>query len=297
MRIFLLPISTRRTLIYCEKLASSHAASSTPSAPASISPLPLSTFPDRVVARANTTWADWERAPKGWKKTLTEYGNRAFSRIPFEEWGLKSLPALHESTRANAVVTDVVFPGRFMPEGKVVETLKRIATEREALHRRRLVGSVVAMPFTIPVGLIPVLPNIPFIYLAFRAWSHYKAWFGGRYLGYLLARGLVRPRGSRVLDGLYARGLMEGAVEKGSADAKGRVKARVEEKEVERLAGEVWARDAQGEEVLVLREWNGQAIAEEFKLPEMEVEIERAVEQVAKAIMEAKGKKEIEKKE
>lgn len=90
---------------------------------------------------------------------------------------------------------------------------------------------------------------------------------------------------------------MEGAVEKGSADAKGRVKARVEEKEVERLAGEVWARDAQGEEVLVLREWNGQAIAEEFKLPEMEVEIERAVEQVAKAIMEAKGKKEIEKKE
>ncbi|KAF2224720.1 mitochondrial K+-H+ exchange-related-domain-containing protein [Elsinoe ampelina] len=285
MRIFLLPISTRRTLIYCEKLPSTSPAST------SLSPFPLSNLPDRIVARANNTWADWERAPTGWKKTLTGYGNRAFARIPFEEWGLKSLPALHESTKERAGRTEVVFPGKFVEGGAgrrgVLAALERLSREREGLHRRRLVGSVVAMPFTIPVGLIPVLPNVPFIYLAFRAWSHYKAWYGGRYLAWLLGKGWVVPRGSKVLDELYARGFLEGEGGKGG----GKVRVRVEEAEVERVAREVKDRDAKGEEVLVLKAWNGQAIAEEFKLPEMEVEIERAVEQVQKAIEEAKTAK------
>ncbi|KAF4552801.1 putative mitochondrial K+-H+ exchange-related protein [Elsinoe fawcettii] len=278
MRIFLLPISTRRTLIYCEKLPSTSPASS------SLLPFPLATFPDRIVARANTTWADWERVPTGWKKTLTTYGNRAFARIPFEEWGLKSLPALHEGTKERAERTEVVYPGRFMEGGKVMETLRRLSTEREGLHKRRLVGSVVAMPFTIPVGLIPVLPNVPFIYLAFRAWSHYKAWYGGRYLAWLLGKGWVVPRESRVLDELYARGLLDA----GKAKGDGKVKARLQDKEVDRLAREVKENEADGQEILILKAWNGQAIAEEFKLPEMEVEIERAVEQVQKAIQESK---------
>lgn len=38
------------------------------------------------------------------------------------------------------------------------------------------------------------------------------------------------------------------------------------------------------EDVMVLQRWNGKLIAERFKLPEMEVEIERAVEQVEQSI-------------
>lgn len=38
------------------------------------------------------------------------------------------------------------------------------------------------------------------------------------------------------------------------------------------------------EDVMVLQRWNGKLIAEQFKLPDMEVEIERAVEQVEKSI-------------
>lgn len=34
------------------------------------------------------------------------------------------------------------------------------------------------------------------------------------------------------------------------------------------------------EDVMLLKRWNGKLLAERFKLPEMEVEIERAVEQV-----------------
>ena len=50
------------------------------------------------------------------------------------------------------------------------------------------------------------------------------------------------------------------------------------------------------EDVMVLQRWNGKLIAEEFHLPDMEVEIERAVEQVEGAI-KAKDKLVAEKME
>lgn len=42
---------------------------------------------------------------------------------------------------------------------------------------------------------------------------------------------------------------------------------------------------------MLLQGWNGKLLAEEFKLPEMEVEIERAVEQVEAAISKAEEAK------
>ena len=44
------------------------------------------------------------------------------------------------------------------------------------------------------------------------------------------------------------------------------------------------------EDVMVLQRWNGKLIAERFKLSDIEVEIERAVEQVEQAI---KGREEL----
>lgn len=38
------------------------------------------------------------------------------------------------------------------------------------------------------------------------------------------------------------------------------------------------------EDVMLLQTWNGKLLAERFKLPEMQIEIERAVEQVEKSI-------------
>jgi hypothetical protein len=59
------------------------------------------------------------------------------------------------------------------------------------------------------------------------------------------------------------------------------------EDDIERVS-RVVAEQTQGdaEEVMVLQKWNGKLLAEAFELPEMEVEIERAVEQVEKSIGE-----------
>lgn len=153
MRLFLLPISARRTLIYCERRSA--ATGEKPS------------LLDKATNKANQTWADWEKAPSdppwykgGWKKTLTVQGNRVLRRIPYQEWGLKTIPAL-SNTRKQAELdgrdtVEVTFPGLFLKQERVSGILKQLATERQSLHRKRLWWSIVGMPISAPFALVPM---------------------------------------------------------------------------------------------------------------------------------------------
>lgn len=101
-------------------------------------------------------------------------------------------------------------------------------------------------------------------YMLFRTWSHYRAFKGGKYLEALLSRNLVTPTASKELDAIYAAGL---------PNKSSHVAAQLESEDAPLLG------DEHGESML-LKQWNGKLIAEAFKLPEMEVEISRAVGQV-----------------
>ena len=167
MRLFLLPISTRRSLIYCEKLHEK--------APKDRSIL------DKITLKANETWAAWEKDEKAvgnWKKKVTFYGNQALKRIPYEEWGLKTLPTLTERRKKDIIEGkakhELLFPGRYLKQERVTEILTKLAQERQGMHRSKLIWSVIIMPFTAPFMLVPVIPNLPFFYVLYRAWSHWK---------------------------------------------------------------------------------------------------------------------------
>ena len=101
-------------------------------------------------------------------------------RVGYEEWGLKSIAAGkggsrkevdgrgHEKkkqgglgvgkggTTAKAKVM-VEYPASVWDEGKVMEAVKRYATpEKQKEHRKWMWYSLVGLPFTLPIGLIPV---------------------------------------------------------------------------------------------------------------------------------------------
>ena len=276
MRLFLLPISTRRSLLYCEKLHEKAASNRS--------------YLDRATNKASETWAAWEKDQKAilnWKKKVTFYGNQALKRIPYEEWGLKTLPAL--TTRRKKELQDekisILFPGLYLREERVPSILQKLATSRQAKHKKRMIWSIIAMPFTIPFALIPVIPNLPFFYLVYRAYSHWKAWNGSKFLEYLVQHNLLKNAPSSELDQVYTAGLMYHTREE-SRNAPIPTQEQAEEiaKVVHRQTNE------DTEDVMVLQRWNSKLIAERFELPEMEVEIERAVEQVEEAI---KGKEEL----
>ena len=149
MRLFLLPISTRRSLIYCEKLHEKAVSERT--------------YLDKIQIKANETWAAWEKddkAPFKWKTKVTFYGNQALKRIPYEEWGLKTIPAL-TAKRKSAIVEgrekyEVMYPGLFLKPDQVPGLLHKLAKERQAMHRKRMIWSIIGMPISAPFALIPM---------------------------------------------------------------------------------------------------------------------------------------------
>lgn len=170
MRLFFLPISTRKAILYCERKARDKTSEST--------------IARKVTDKANQTWTNWERAEKGWKKHLTAFGNKVLSQIPMEEWSLKSVPPLSKQikreiladiksnggsqerrssgARGAAIVSkaktevDVLFPGSFLKEENVLSRIQNLAIERKPLHRRRFWWSLVGMPVVAPLALIPM---------------------------------------------------------------------------------------------------------------------------------------------
>jgi hypothetical protein len=87
-------------------------------------------------------------------------GNQALNRIPFEEWGLKTLPAL--TPRRKLAITEgtekwqVIYPGRYLQQERVPEILQKLAQEKQAMYRTKMIWSIVAMPFTAPFALVPM---------------------------------------------------------------------------------------------------------------------------------------------
>lgn len=160
MRLYLLPVSTRRTLLYCHRT--------------NVSATDKQTLMDKVQARAAKLWSNWEEKDKGWQKTIVNYGNSALKRIPYEEWGLKSVPPLSSRRQTEEMEginkVEVVYPRNLIPTDKVSGVLQKLGTEREALHRQRLIWCCIGMPITAPFALVPVYGSL----LIFYFWLSYS---------------------------------------------------------------------------------------------------------------------------
>ena len=66
-------------------------------------------------------------------------------------------------------------------------------------HLCTSISSHVAPPFT------AIIPNFPFFFCVWRAWSHYRAFKASKYLESFLSRGAIDPQPSAELDAIYAK--------------------------------------------------------------------------------------------
>ncbi|ORY63239.1 mitochondrial K+-H+ exchange-related-domain-containing protein [Pseudomassariella vexata] len=275
MRLYLLPISTRRTLLYCEKFNQPTTSKKN--------------LTDKVTSRATKLWADWEKKENGWQKSVVRYGNSALRRIPYEEWGLKSVPPLSKKRRdeesSGLEKVKLVYPETAIPTTKAAAMLQTLATERQVLHKSRLLWCFVGMPISAPFALVPVIPNLPFFYLVYRAWSHWRAWAGGKHIQFLISNNLLALAPSPVLDTIYPPPLPSSApLQSPNAVARG-------PNEQDKTApSDDKTTEKEEEEQLLLSQATGKELVKALDLPDLEVEIERAIWQVEKSIREDKEK-------
>lgn len=147
MRLFLLPISTRQSLIYCQRLNQQLTTQTS--------------YIDKVTTKAATTWVNWEKKESGWQKKVTTYGNKLFQRLPYEEWGLKSIPPLSARRRQDEIdgteEVQLEYPEALLEPQIVQDTLQMYASKaKQAYHMKWLWGSIIGMPISAPMALIPV---------------------------------------------------------------------------------------------------------------------------------------------
>jgi hypothetical protein len=125
------------------------------------------------------------------------------------------------------------------------------------------------------------VPNIPGFYLLFRAWSHYRALYGAMHLEFMLKNNLIEAKPSPLLDRIYTAGLL--------ASTSGKpVKAdEVTSEQIQSTAARAQRHLESGEpDVMLLNPEGGKDISGAYDLREMALEVDRAYEQVDKALIE-----------
>ncbi|KAI1207934.1 mitochondrial K+-H+ exchange-related-domain-containing protein [Annulohypoxylon truncatum] len=270
MKFFLLPISTRRTLLYCQKIQ--------------VLPKEKQSIVDKATVRAAKLWSGWEKKEAGWQKKVVVYGNSLLRRIHFEEWGLKSVPPLSTKRREEEVLgkdkNQLIYPEDIIPTKHAVNVLRALGTDREPLHKTRLIWCLIGMPISAPFALVPVIPNLPFFYLMYRAWSHWRALAGGKHIRFLCDNNLLSLSPSPVLNSIYTPLLGHFALPKDSkADIGGATPLPDNTSKVSE------------DETLLLSQDKGRQLVRALEIPELEVELERAIWQVETAIQREKEKK------
>ncbi|KAI9711655.1 MAG: hypothetical protein M1812_007088 [Candelaria pacifica] len=284
MRLFLLPISTRRTLIYCQRLNQQLSSELT--------------YVDKITTKAATIWVSWEKGDKKWQHTVTRYGNKALRRIPFEEWGLKSIPPLSARKEAEKLKgkekVEVIFPGSYVKEDRIGEVLMRIGTERQGLHKKWMWWSVVGMPIkylifpsstsSFELGRIGAVSPRQFPYTHMLLME--LAFSGSKHLEFILDKSLYNSYPSPALDVLYTAGLINKARHNHNAESD----PIKDDKRVETTQDS--SEPQEMPEKMLLQQWNGKLIAQALEVPELEVELERAIWQVEESL---KANEELEK--
>ncbi|GAC95498.1 hypothetical protein PHSY_003074 [Pseudozyma hubeiensis SY62] len=180
-----------------------------------------------MLNKASAFWMDLGRTDQtstfDWKRRTYVTGEKLMDRIEYQEWALKGIdPAMgphlirrepkvpdgEASTPGGIPKLDhvpLLYPPSLLEPQRLLKSLKNLTDHRTPHHYRRFWYCVVGMPITIPFALVPVVPNLPFFYLVYRAWSHWKAYKSSQYLSTLISQDRVRPTESKELDDIFAQ--------------------------------------------------------------------------------------------
>ncbi|TMW94680.1 hypothetical protein EJD97_009936 [Solanum chilense] len=128
--------------------------------------------------KMNNAWTSLEKAPAGSiKNRIHGLGLTLLSRVKPSEIFLKSISK--EVTRV-----DITYPSSL--NGQLVRRrLRHIASRGTIIHKKYLYGSAALLPLSSFFMVLP-LPNIPFFWVLFRTYSHWRALQGSENLLRLL---------------------------------------------------------------------------------------------------------------
>ncbi|KZT69623.1 hypothetical protein DAEQUDRAFT_726233 [Daedalea quercina L-15889] len=167
----------------------------------------------RMENKAADLWAGLGKAPEGnWRRKAFLYGERLVDRLEFEELALKSFdtslgPKILPGQRKDKLelMSAHKIPLLYPPSvcKSPLAHLRALLAVRTPQHRKGALMWTAISPLTAPLKLIPIIPNFPFFFCAWRAWSHYGAYKASQYLQSCVEHEAIVPQASSELDTIY----------------------------------------------------------------------------------------------
>ncbi len=200
-QLVLLPLTAHRSLLFCQTKKIPVTDKSTTS----------------MFAKANqkfqALWHEWEHSKTPYKHKIVGATNKLLSRVPYEEWSLRSLshatlqPPNPSTTTPQPLAPPLtlLFPSQLLTNPQIKDQLLGVASRGLLRHKKYGLIDLAIIPITIPFGIVPIIPNIPGYYLAYRLFCHYKAYKGAQNLNFFLNDGKLQFKPSLEIFNIYKK--------------------------------------------------------------------------------------------
>ncbi|ODQ65739.1 hypothetical protein NADFUDRAFT_82718 [Nadsonia fulvescens var. elongata DSM 6958] len=80
----------------------------------------------------------------------------------------------------------LAYPSSLLTSTQIANHFGSLARQSIGLYKKNCLWTLLLSPLTLPLALLPVMPNLPGIYLLFRSFANFKAMQGAQHLDYLI---------------------------------------------------------------------------------------------------------------
>lgn len=170
-----------------------------------------------VVDKFSNLWLKMVNSPKPFNQKIVSWVNRTIDKIPWQESSLLTVPGesyimkrllkdsievvnetdkpLHVTAKEyeNMSSKPKIQPiNMYYPStnkwtlSSIQQNVTKFSEIGMVTYKKRTIMYLSLLPLTLPVALLPIVPNIPGFYLAYRSYCSYKAYLGAKHLKSLI---------------------------------------------------------------------------------------------------------------
>lgn len=184
-------------------------------------------YENKLTTKAANGWKSLSESEKPINKKIVSFVTKLMEQIPWIENSMLSFPsqsallrqvksidgtnepvlkAIHDLDQNHlqeVLSIPVYYPGSLISEDQLRLELTNLAESNEVYFKKQMLINSLLLPLTLPVALVPVVPNVPGFYLAYRVYCNFKASLGVQHLIEMINRGELKFIDSDLLNGIY----------------------------------------------------------------------------------------------
>ncbi|SCU91970.1 LADA_0F13344g1_1 [Lachancea dasiensis] len=158
----------------------------------------------RALQKAAKIWAKLEKSQGKLNQKVVGFVNLMLDKTPWTEDSLNTIPSenyimkrvkenederlltleewLKDASTLNVRPIHLYYPESVCSPDTVRQQLQSLWMQGLQYHKKQTWLSLLGIPLTLPLVLVPVVPNVPGFYLLYRAYRNFKAYCGAKHL-------------------------------------------------------------------------------------------------------------------